>query len=367
MTVGQISVTVGHFGETLGGITNPMKRKFIGERGLKVAPKDPQSMNALYTIDEALEVFLRAKAAEGVRQGTIIGYHDIFRYFRQWLDDGITNINEITADTIRNYINYLRTERTPYAEDPQRKRNGKGLSVHTINIRIRGLSTLFRFLFTEGIIPNNPMQNISQVRDDAHEEVPGIPDEQIDAILSSYDDRQFAQWRDKTLILLLLDTGLRIGEALSLTAVQIDFRKLTITIPSQIAKNRKSREIPISREVAKRLRQLLDETQQYFGDGSKLFMNAYGEEFTDDAFRRRLNRLKRKLNISRLHPHMFRHTFARNYILNGGDIFTLQLILDHADIQTTRKYVQMDNEHIREQHNKFSPLRNIIKRNGIRI
>jgi integrase/recombinase XerD len=90
------------------------------------------------------------------------------------------NINEITADTIHNYINYLRTERTPYAEDPQRKRSGKGLSVHTINIRIRGLSTFFRFLFTEGIISYNPMQNISQVRDDAHEEVQGIPDEHID-------------------------------------------------------------------------------------------------------------------------------------------------------------------------------------------
>jgi len=72
-------------------------------------------------------------------------------------------------------------------------------------------------------------------------------------------------------------------------------------------------------------------------------MNAYGEEFTDDAFRRRLNRLKRKLNIDKLHP----VCFARNYVLNGGDIFTLQRILDHADIQTTRRYVQMDKEHIR--------------------
>ncbi|QIZ07580.1 tyrosine-type recombinase/integrase [Priestia megaterium] len=272
----------------------------------------------------------------------------------------ITNVNDITADNIRHYINYLRTERTPYAEDPQRKRSGKGLSVHTINIRIRGLSAWFRFLFNEGMIPNNPMQHISQVRDDAHEEVPGIPDEQIDAILASYDDRQFAQWRDKTRILLLLDTGLRIGEALSLTAAQIDFKDLTVTVPSQIAKNRKSREIPISREVAKRMRQLLDETQHYFGEDAQLFMNAYGEDFTDGAFRRRLNRLKRKLNITKLHPHMFRHTFARNYVLNGGDIFTLQRILDHADIQTTRKYVQIDNEHIREQHNKF------LKRNGIR-
>lgn len=353
--------------DTVGGIKNGMKRRFIGERGVQTARQVSQPRHVLYSLDEAFEVFIRAKKADGVREGTIKGYYEVMRYFKQWLNADIANVNEITADMIRSYINYLRTERTPYAEDEHRKKSRKGLSVHTINIRIRTLSTMFRFLFTEGMIPINPMANISQVRDDAREEVPGLSDNEIDAILSSYDDRQFAQWRDKTLVLLLLDTGLRIGEALSLTAEQIDFKQLTVYVPSQIAKNRKDREIPISREVAKRLRQLLDETQQYFGEDARVFMNAYGEELTDDAFRRRLNRLKRKLNIPRLHPHMFRHTFARNYILNGGDIFTLQKILDHADIQTTRKYVQMDTEHIREQHNKFSPVRNIMKRNGIRI
>jgi len=78
------------------------------------------------------------------------------RYFRQWLDEDIQEINDINADLLRNYINYLMTERIPYAEDEQRKRNRKGLSVHTINIRIRGLCTFFRFLSTEGIIPANP-------------------------------------------------------------------------------------------------------------------------------------------------------------------------------------------------------------------
>lgn len=345
-----------------------MKRKYISERGAK-APAEvlKPRIDRKTPIDEALEIFVRAKEAEGVRPGTVNGYYATVRYLCDWLGAETIYINDISASTIREYINYLRTERTPYAEDEHRKRSDKKLSVNTINIRIRTLRTIFRFLFNEGIIANNPMQNITQVRDDEREEVPGLTDEQVDKILASYDDRQFAQWRDKTLCLLLLDCGLRIGEALSLTADQIDFRQLTVYVPSQIAKNRKHREIPISREVAKRLRQLADETQQYFGDESRLFMNAYGEEFTDDAFRRRLNRLKRKLGIEKLHPHMFRHTFARNYILNGGDIFTLQRILDHAEIQTTRKYIQMDNEHIRQQHNKFSPVRGIIKRNGLRI
>ncbi|MFB5933000.1 tyrosine-type recombinase/integrase [Peribacillus frigoritolerans] len=346
-----------------------MTRKYIGSRGPKASADvlktnvDQKRTEVRYSIDEALEIFVRAKQAEGVRPGTVKGYRDVVRYLSEWLDVEISYIDEITSDMLREYINYLRTDRTPYAEDTQRIRKGKGLSVSTINIRIRTLKTMFRFLTVEGIIPVNPTENISQIKGDEREEVPGLPDEEVDAILASYDDSQFAQWRDKTLILLLLDTGMRIGEALALTADQVDFRQLSVSVPSQIAKNRKHREIPISREIAKRLRQLLDETQSYFGEESMLFMNAYGEPFTDDAFRRRLNRLKRKLGIERLHPHQFRHTFARNYILNGGDLFTLQRILDHADITTTRKYVQMDSEHVREQHNKFSPVRRILNRN----
>lgn len=345
-----------------------MKRRYIAERGAKLPDKVRQPRVDRHTpIDEALDIFVRAKEAEGVRKGTIGGYRDVVRYLCDWLGEETIYVNEITADMIREYINYLRIERTPYEGDEQRQRTNKKLSVNTINIRIRTLRTIFRFLYNEGIIEANPMENITQVRDDEQEEVPGLSNAEIDKILASFDDRQFAQWRDKTLVLLLLDTGMRINEALSLSEEQVDFRQLTLYVPSQIAKNRKNREIPISREVAKRLRQLLDETQQYFGEGSQLFMNAFGDDFTADAFRRRLNRLKKKLDIPRLHPHMFRHTFARNYILNGGDLFTLQRILDHADIQTTRKYIQMDNEHIRQQHNKFSPLRNIVKRNGIRL
>jgi integrase/recombinase XerD len=349
-----------------------MGRKFIAERGPKASndrqsKQDRKSLEVRYTLDEAVEIFIRAKEAEGIRASTIKGYYDTVRYFKGWLGEETQYTDEISATTRREYINYLRTERLPYQGDTQREGTKKGLSVYTINIRLRNLRTIFRFLFTEGIISSNPTSNIPLVKDDAHEEVQGLTNEEVDAILASYEDKLFAQWRDKTLVLLLMDTGLRINEALSLAADQIDFKELTILVTSQIAKNRKNREVPISREVAKRLRQLLDETQQYFGDDCQLFMNAYGEDFTADAFRRRLNRLKKKLDIPKLHPHMFRHTFARNYILNGGDIFTLQKILDHADIQTTRKYIQMDKEHLRQQHNKFSPVRRLFNRKGRKL
>ncbi|MEY2195737.1 tyrosine-type recombinase/integrase [Neobacillus sp. BF23-41] len=350
-----------------------MGRTFIAQRGQKNTNNDRQSnhvrhtMIDQHTIQNAVEIFIKAKEAEGIRKSTIKGYYDTVRYFQEWLNPDIEYIDQITSTTLRDYINYLKNERLPYQGDNQRERTSKGLSVSTINIRLRNLKAIFRFLFNEEIINKNPTMNIPLVKDDAHEEVQGLADKEIDSILESYDDKLFAQWRDKTLVLLLLDTGLRINEAMTLTVDQVDFQQNTVLVPSEIAKNRKYREIPISREISKRLRQLLDETEQYFGQGTQIFMNAYGDDFTADAFRKRLNRLKKKLNIPKLHPHMFRHTFARNYILNGGDVFTLQKILDHADIQTTRKYIQMDSEHLRQQHNKFSPVRRLFNRKGKKL
>lgn len=344
-----------------------MTRKFIAERGATASPKVRRTgvvrstPTETYTLDEALEIFIRAKEAEGVRPRTVKDYRQHMKYLAEYIAREQFNLHELTAQLIRDYVNYLRKDRVAYEGVEGRQKVSVGLSINTVNMRLRTLRTMCNFWHADGMIAENPMMTIKPVRDDQQEEVPGLSDDEVDRILNNYDEKQFAEWRDKTLVLLLLDTGMRINEAVSLTADQIDFKRLSIYIPSSTAKNRKGRDVPVSREIAKRLRQLNEETRQYFGDTDELFMNAYGEPFTADTFRRRLNRLKNHLGIPRLHPHMFRHTFCRNYILAGGDLFTLQKIVDHADIKTTRKYVQMDNEHVRSQHNKFSPVRRLLR------
>jgi integrase/recombinase XerD len=121
-----------------------MARKFIVERGPKASndrqPKqDRKSLEVRYTLDEAVEIFIRAKEAEGIRASTIKGYYDTVRYFKDWLSAKMHFIDDISATTIREYINYLRTERLPYQGDVQREGTTKGLSVYTINIRLRNL------------------------------------------------------------------------------------------------------------------------------------------------------------------------------------------------------------------------------------
>lgn len=350
-----------------------MARKFIGERSptarrsVSRLAQDPRPPERKYSIEEALDIFVLAKEAEGMRERTIADYRSHIRYLSDFLAqkhaDIIDDIDRLTPEIIREYTRYLRTDRIPYKEDKHRKKSVvKGLAVSTINMRLRTLKTMCGFWFSESIISNNPMRTIGQMRDDSYEEVDGFDDATLDKILRDIDDRQYAEWRDKVLIYLMLDTGLRPEEAVTVTIGQFDLMSYFVSVPSEIAKNRKDRDIPITPEVAKMIKELHDETTRYFGHNDRVFVNAYGDPFTSDAFRKRLNRMKKRIGVDRIAPNMFRHTFARNYILNGGDIFTLQKILDHADIKTTRKYVQMDKSDMKRQHNKHSPIRKYLRR-----
>lgn len=350
------------------------KRSFVGTRKRKVPrTREGAARESRRTVDkdeisleQALSLFVRVKENEEVRPRTIRNYIDHVRYLTDFMEmrAGILKpkLADLSADMIHEYITYLRTERRRYEGAEGRKDEAVGLSPHTINIRLRTLRTMCRFWTAERLFEYNPMENIKLLRTNEEPEVRGFNDAELKIIFGSFDKTQFADWRDYVLCALLLDTGLRPGEATGLTVERVDFTLLTIYVPSTIAKNRRNREVPMSKESSKLLRELYEESLEYFGETEHIFNNAYGDPFTADAFRKRLNRRKERLGIERMSPNMFRHTFCRDYLLNGGDLFTLQKIVDHADIETTRKYVQMDTEHVRSQHEKFSPARRIFKR-----
>ncbi|MDQ6598881.1 phage integrase N-terminal SAM-like domain-containing protein [Bacillus salipaludis] len=67
-----------------------------------------------YTLHDAVEIFIKAKEAERLRNSTIKGYYDTVRYFRDWLNPDIEYIDEIKSSILRDYINYLKNDRLPY-------------------------------------------------------------------------------------------------------------------------------------------------------------------------------------------------------------------------------------------------------------
>ncbi|WP_083964274.1 tyrosine-type recombinase/integrase [Shimazuella kribbensis] len=316
------------------------------------------------TLEEALELFVNAKKAEGMRLRTIHDYYQHIEWFRRFLSEFYPDVNfiqQLTADLIRNYINYLKDERNPFAGIDKRERPRKGLAVSTINIRLRTLCTMCRFWAEEGYLTTNPMEKVKLLKSDSVDDLTGFTEKELKKLFGVLDTRQYSCFRDKVIMLLLLDTGIRINELVNIEIQHLDVKQLTLTIPAEIAKNRRSRTIPVSRKIMKLLLELHKENKSYFEPTDYLFLTAYGDQAIPDTFRRRLYVYAKEAKVKRATPHMFRHTFARDYLLNGGDIFTLQLILDHADITTTRRYIQMNKDHVQAQHRQYSPASKYLK------
>jgi integrase/recombinase XerD len=166
--------------------------------------------------------------------------------------------------------------------------------------------------------------------------------------LLSYKAKSYRQHRLHTLICLLIDTGIRVDEALTLKRSKIDFPNLLVTV---FGKGSKERVVPISFEMRRLLLKLLQVHTNDLAfctlDGKKLNYQNTHRDFTD---------LCRSLEIPPEGFHCLRRTFARNYLKTGGNLIYLQVALGHERVETTRSYVEVETEDLQIMQVKTSIL-----------
>jgi integrase/recombinase XerD len=161
--------------------------------------------------------------------------------------------------------------------------------------------------------------------------------------------------RTFTLCLLLLDTGVRINEALSLRVNDVDFDNLLITVKG---KGNKSRVIPMSFELRKAI-------WKFNHDGTNrealLFQTRTGRKLSHRNIYRSIRTFLERINVTPPERmiHSFRHTFAINYLRNGGSVFHLQRMLGHSTLEMTKRYVNLTTDDLQETHRKCSILTNL--------
>jgi len=319
-----------------------------------------------YLFNEAVELFLSVKRASNLKERTLKGYALNLRYYSEWLTSNYGNMNadQITIQILREHVVWCVDEKPYYEHHPFKSEVDKGrigISPASVNVRIRVLKTFFATLQQEGIISKNPADNLSLMRVD-EDTVQPLTEEEIKLLLASPNQKYFSQFRDYVIMILMLDTGMRLNEVCSLEIRDVDFKSRQIILPAIKNKNRKTRLLPLSSETIKLLMQLITETKEYF-DSSFVFATNYGEAVNEKTIQKAFQKYARQAGIKkRVSPHVLRHNFAKMAALNGMDIFTLMRILGHSDISTTRKYVQINDEDVKRQHMQFSPLQRIVKR-----
>jgi integrase/recombinase XerD len=314
-------------------------------------------------LEAAFSYFISAKIGEGIRDRTRLDYSNTWRYFTEWMDEENSEVNyvhEITTEICRKYIHYLTIEAPKFKGHKYiQNDHGKGLSSATINMRIRALKVAFNFWYKEEFVRKNPMDNIRTQKVD-EDKIESFTDEQVEALLGACDQRKYVGFRDYVFQWLLLDSGMRINEALSLRTEDIDIKTRSITLEARFNKNRRARIIPLTAETLKLLLELIDENKTHFREANKVFLSCYGEEVKDTQMNKRLKYYGDITGVGkeiRTTAHTWRHTAARNYILNGGDPYTLMRLLGHSSIHMTRRYVQMTADDVRIKHEQFSPVK----------
>lgn len=221
-----------------------------------------------------------------------------------------------------------------------------GLATTSINCYIRGINSYLTWLFE-----NEHTTEHLKIKQLQEEKVIITPftDSQLQALIS-YKPKAPSWTRLHTLLCLLIDTGLRIDEALTLTRDRIDMDNLVLKVTG---KGRKERIVPFSLELRRRLYNQL-KTNKF----DLVFCNKYGAKLTQRNLLRDFKIIGRDLGIEgvRVSFHTLRHTFAYNYIKSGGNVLYLQRILGHEDLSITKRYVNLQTEDLSLMHKKVSLL-----------
>jgi integrase/recombinase XerD len=181
-----------------------------------------------------------------------------------------------------------------------------------------------------------------------------LPPQNLKALLS-FKPQNFVERRIHLLTLLILDTGVRIQEAIFLGVPEIDLDNLVFKIKG---KGRKERIVPFSFELRKHIVKYLN--LKFFHDLPKnrtLFCNLEGGVVLYNNLRRDYLNMLSKIGVPHQGAfHRLRHTFATNYVKSGGNVLYLQKVLGHTELSTTQIYVEADPEALKEVQMRTSLL-----------
>lgn len=308
---------------------------------------------------EMVDYFMMGKRVEKASALTMRDYTNVLRRFKEWLDREYKS-EEVNKQILRNYVNFLMNECVQFQNNPHKKQAERkvGLSSTSINIHISYLKAFFNYLCNEEIIDKSPMDGIKKLKVDS-DKVSSLSADEVKRVLQQIDVSTYAGNRDNCIMMLMLDTGIRIGELLKLKVGDFDYKGCSVVVRSEVAKTRKLRVLPISPIVSKLIhKHLLQRNGEWLCD--ELFTTFDGSVLNISSFRCRLKTYAEGAGIEkRVYPYLMRHTFSMLY-LNNGDAFSLQKMLGHTSMQMTRRYVNLKEGDLKERHVVNSPVDNIF-------
>lgn len=250
----------------------------------------------------------------------------------------ISNTKEIKASVVDDYILDL-------------KNSGKFKDV-TVNTSLRAVRAIIYYFQRLGYCNQ---YKINLIKFDKESKEPYTHHE-LKLLLERPKTNIFSVYRNWVIVNFLLATGVRVGEIINIQIQDINLDEAMVKIRK--GKSRRERYIPLTKTLISILIDYL-EIRQHDLTTDYLFSNSYGLKFREDSIKHAIAKYSQRRGISKTSIHLYRHTFAKMYILNGGDIFRLQKLLGHRSLEIVREYVNMFSNDLKKDFDSYNPLEQI--------
>lgn len=321
--------------------------------------------------DWQIDEFMVYCRSTQLREKTMKSYEQTLRLFERWCMEQleITTVDKVTESVIRHYIRDLqeRGKYTFYAVESQTETNHpdrrrdfrKPISTITINNYIRNLRVFFNYLERNYIIRKNPMKRIRQLRTNRQPKV-YLTDDELRRLLARFDRSYFSEHRDYMMILLMLDSGMRLGECSTLLVTDLELARKRINLRAEETKGRKDRTVYFSPKTESVLRRWLQFKDRYVESDYLFPVKEHGGSIGVGNFESNFKKYILRAGLNEAYtPHCLRNNFAKRCLMNGMDIFTLSKILGHSSVEVTEQaYLDLTDDDISKQYHRASPLSN---------
>jgi len=292
-------------------------------------------------ISATAESFLIDRQARELSRYTLKFYRDFLRTFIEYCNaNSLTFIQQITSDFLRRYF-------LAFGE----KHNPGG-----VHGAYRTLRAFFQWLMKEEVMASdwkNPMLKVKAPKV-VLDPLEPISIQDVRALSNTCQRGDLIGERDRALFLFLLDTGARAREACNMNIKDVDLNTGAVMI--RYGKGGKSRMVFIGRTTRRAMRGYLRQRQD---SSPALFVSKDEERLTYDGLRQLLERRAKRAKLSNKPKlHGFRRAFALNMLRSGVDIFVLQRLMGHSDLQVLRRYLAQNDEDNQLAHMRGSPVDN---------
>jgi integrase/recombinase XerD len=278
---------------------------------------------------------------KGLSENTLLSYkHDIEKYAEFLLINQIESFSKSSSDIIEAFLKLL-TE--------------IGIGSTSRSRYLSSIRSIHKYLFATGAADTD-VSEIVEMPKTGRKLPEALTIEQVNLIIEQPDTTVPAGIRDRAILETLYACGLRVSELCSMKQREIMGDAGIIRV---FGKGSKERIVPIGDSALEWIEKYRTHSRPFFvsnKSGDVLFLNQRGTGLSRMYIWKLVSGCSKKASVeARIHPHIFRHSFATHLIEGGADLRAVQEMLGHSDISTTQIYTHLDRNFIKEVHRTFHP------------